>query len=224
VLWTVNTLLFAYAQYLKIGSVTSPMILTVLLHFAYVLHYFVVETNVLAMVDFTGDHMGWMLGWGNGVLVPFFYSIPEFYLYNHTHEAPAAYLLLVLAMYAAGYYVFAQANLQKKAFRADNNTLIWGERPKVLKTASGRNLLLSGWWGVARHINYTGDLVQAYSFGLATYPWSFFSLLPFINGIFLTAVTVQREGRDHRWCKAKYGADWDEYCRLVPHKMIPYVY
>jgi len=65
ILWTTITWFFAYAQYLQVGHVTNTMVTAVLLHFFYVLHYFVYETNVLAMLDFTGDHMGWMLGWGN---------------------------------------------------------------------------------------------------------------------------------------------------------------
>jgi len=222
--WTIHTFLLGYAQYAKLGYLTYPMIFTVLLHFAYVLHYFVFETNVLAMVDFTADHMGWMLGWGNGVLVPFAYPMPEFYILKHSHNSSLVYHVAVLILYAFGYYIFADANLQKKRFRQDNNALIWGKPPKVLRTSSGRNLLLSGWWGVCRHINYTGDLIQAYSFGLCTYPWPFFSLIPFVNGLFLTGVTVQRETRDSNWCKAKYGSDWEEYCKRVPYKMIPYVY
>lgn len=28
---------------------------------------------------------------------------------------------------------------------------------RTLETARGTKLIVSGWWGVARHINYTGD-------------------------------------------------------------------
>ena len=28
---------------------------------------------------------------------------------------------------------------------------------RTLQTARGTKLMISGWWGVARHINYTGD-------------------------------------------------------------------
>lgn len=45
---------------------------------------------------------------------------------------------------------------QKDLFRRDPG------HPKVrnlrtLKTERGRQLLVSGWWGIARHINYFGD-------------------------------------------------------------------
>jgi len=224
ILWTIHCFLFGFAQYSQLGSISPAMFLSVLLHFLYVLHYFVFETNVLAMVDFTADHMGWMLGWGNAMIVPFAYVMPEFYILKNNNQAPTAYFVGIFVLYAIGYFIFANSNLQKKRFRQDPNASIWGKPPKVLKTENGRNLLLSGWWGVARKINYTGDLIQAYCFGLATFPWPSFSLIPFTNALFLTGVTVQRETRDNRWCKAKYGKDWDTYCKLVPYKMIPFVY
>jgi hypothetical protein len=40
-------------------------------------------------------------------------------------------------------------------FRSDrNNTAI--KHLKTIKTARGRELMVSGWWGLARKINYTG--------------------------------------------------------------------
>jgi len=224
IFWIINALLLAYRQYTLLGYVTNTMTLAVFLHFWYVTHYFVVETNVLSMVDFTGDHMGWMLGWGNGVLVPFAYSLPEWYALKHPVQTSVGYIVFILVIHTLGYTIFAQSNLQKKQFKENPNAPIWGNAPKVLKTVNGRNLLYSGWWGVARHMNYTGDLIQAYCFGFATFPFNFFSIIPFTNGIFLTAVTIQRETRDNAWCQAKYGDDWNKYCKLVPYRMIPYVY
>ena len=68
ILWNVVGILLAYRQYVAIGHVTNAMLLANLLHFIYVGHYYVVETNVLAMIDFTADHMGWMLTFGNTAL------------------------------------------------------------------------------------------------------------------------------------------------------------
>ena len=38
--------------------------------------------------------------------------------------------------------------------------LVWGRRPDYVATANGSRLLVSGWWGMARHLNYLGDLVM----------------------------------------------------------------
>lgn len=62
----------------------------------------------------------------------------------------------ILALKALGYLVFRGANSQKDLFRRDP------AHPRVaslrtLPTERGTRLIISGWWGIARHINYTGD-------------------------------------------------------------------
>ncbi len=39
---------------------------------------------------------------------------------------------------------------------------------KSLPTARGTKLLISGWWGIARHINYLGDLLMGLAWCLPT--------------------------------------------------------
>ncbi|HEY8431982.1 MAG TPA: hypothetical protein VIL20_26575, partial [Sandaracinaceae bacterium] len=82
-------------------------------------------------------------------------------------------------------------------------------------------LLVSGWWGLARHTNYLGDLMMALAWCLAC---GFSSIVPYFYFIYFAPLLINRERRDHALCKAKYGADWDEYCRRVPYRIIPYVY
>lgn len=73
---------------------------------------------------------------------------------------PTAGVVGVLALKALGYLAFRGANSQKDTFRRDP------EHPSVshlqsLQTERGTRLITSGWWGVARHINYTGDWLMA---------------------------------------------------------------
>ena len=37
---------------------------------------------------------------------------------------------------------------------------------KTIHTATGKNLLVSGWWGFVRHPNYLGDLIMALAWSL----------------------------------------------------------
>lgn len=37
---------------------------------------------------------------------------------------------------------------------------------KTIPTATGKSLLVSGWWGVVRHPNYLGDLIMALAWSL----------------------------------------------------------
>lgn len=62
----------------------------------------------------------------------------------------------ILALKALGYLIFRGANSQKDQFRRDPEHPAV-RRLKTIQTASGRKLMVSGWWGIARHINYFGD-------------------------------------------------------------------
>ena len=48
--------------------------------------------------------------------------------------------------------------------------------------------------------------------------------LPFYYVCFFATFLVFRSHRDFARCKAKYGADWDEYVRQVPYSFIPGIY
>lgn len=121
---------------------------------------------------------------------------------------------------------------------------------KYMETATGSKLLISGWWGTARHINYFGDWLMAlawslpcgkfcifmyvdekgsrcldpyYSHGLyATLGFS--SPLPYFYPIYFAVLLIHRELRDEEKCHKKYGKDWDRYCEKVRWRIIPYVY
>lgn len=127
--------------------------------------------------------------------------------------------LAVLALHLYGYYIFDTANSQKDYFRAKNPES--HERrgfprfsagrlrnPKSIPTQiPGKALLVDGWWGVARHINYTGDLMMAWAWGFTC---GFGSFLPYFYAVYMTLLLVHRERRDDHDCKNKYGAIWDK--------------
>jgi delta14-sterol reductase len=116
--------------------------------------------------------------------------------------------------------MFRGANSEKDAFRKDPNA------PGVahlrsLATARGTRLIVSGWWGLARHINYFGDWLMAWAWCL---PCGFGSVVPFFYVIYFGCLLLHRERRDEEACKAKYGADWARYTALVPSRIIPGIY
>lgn len=69
---------------------------------------------------------------------------------------PLAGVALVLGVQILGYTIFRGANGQKDQFRRDPNHPSV-KHLKTLPTKRGTKLIISGWWGVARHINYFGD-------------------------------------------------------------------
>src|SRR5689334_8298945 len=104
--------------------------------------------------------------------------MPAWYTFKNPTNLPYLVIILIVGIFVLGYTIFYQSNLQKYQFRSDPSKPIWGKTPKSVRTANGRNLLISGnflgkfvenrltylgWWGVTRKPNYTGDLIMAYS-------------------------------------------------------------
>ncbi|CAL5075553.1 unnamed protein product [Urochloa decumbens] len=75
--------------------------------------------------------------------------------------------------------------------------------------------------GIARHCNYLGDLLLALSFSL---PCGFSSVIPYFYPTYLLILLIWRERRDEARCSQKYKEIWAEYCKLVPWRILPYVY
>jgi delta14-sterol reductase len=42
--------------------------------------------------------------------------------------------------------------------------------------------------------------------------------------VYFAVLLAHREVRDEHKCANKYGAEWQEYKRRVPYRIIPYVY
>ena len=219
--WIVLTFSFAYIQYAYYGFISLSMILVCLFQFIYVLDYFIHETAILSTMDVVHDRFGFMLCFGDTVWVPFTYSIQAYYLIDHVHRLPVWAAVLISLLFAGGYYIFRATNLQKHRFREDPERPIWGEKPEYIETTSRKKLLLSGFWGWARHFNYVGDILMATAWSL---PCLFGSLVPYFYPIYFTALLVHRERRDHRRCAEAYGKDWEEYCRRVRSRILPGIY
>jgi protein-S-isoprenylcysteine O-methyltransferase Ste14 len=221
ILWALFNLSFVAAQWERHGRLTVPMLLVVGFQLLYVADAFLHEAAMLTTWDIKRERFGWMLAWGNLVWVPFVYSLQAHYLVDHVHEIGISATIVLVSLDLVGYAIFRGANLQKHRFRENPETLVWGRRPEVLGTTPGTRLLASGWWGLARHVNYLGDLLMGLAWCL---PTGFRHPLPYVYVAFLAVLLVHRERRDHAACLAKYGQDWAAYCRRVPWRIIPGIY
>ena len=54
-------------------------------------------------------------------------------------------------------------------------------------------------------------------------PAGFETPIPYFYVVYFGILLVHRQIRDDEQCKLKYGNDWDEYCKRVPYKIIPYI-
>jgi hypothetical protein len=221
ILWVLINLSFAAKQYKLHNVITTPMILVCAFHFCYIADYYFHEEAILTTWDIKHENFGWMLCWGNLVWVPFTYTLQAFYLINHTHELTLPAAIGIVALNVLGYTIFRGTNIQKHRFRKNPAGLVWGRPPEYIRTARGTLLLTSGWWGIARHLNYCGDLLMALAWCL---PAGFEHPLPYFYILYFTILLVHREWRDNAMCQAKYGADWEAYCRKVRWRIVPGVY
>jgi Delta14-sterol reductase len=89
-------------------------------------------------------------------------------------------LLGLIVLKGLGYLTFRGSNSQKDQFRRDPSHPSVS-RLQTIKTERGRQLLVSGWWGIARHINYFGDWIMAWSWCL---PCSFSSIVPYFYVVY----------------------------------------
>ncbi|KAJ8753949.1 hypothetical protein K2173_001847 [Erythroxylum novogranatense] len=199
------------------GNLSHSMILYQLFCAIYILDYFFYEEYMTSTWDIIAERLGFMLVFGDLVWIPFTFSIQGWWLLANQVELTKSAMMVNCLVYLIGYVVFRGANKQKHIFKKDPKAPIWGKPPKVI----GGKLLASGYWGIARHCNYLGDLLLALSFSL---PCGFSSIVPYFYPTYLLILLIWRERRDEARCAEKYKDIWAEYRRLVPWRILPYFY
>jgi 7-dehydrocholesterol reductase len=230
VAWTLINISFASAQYAIHGTLTNSMLLVNLFQGLYVLYFFWKEAWYLNTIDIHHDHFGWMLAWGDCVWLPYMYTLQGLFLVFHPVDLSWQFATFVLSFGLLGFWIFASSNNQKDRVRkSDSQAVIWGRPPEMITcsyvtqdgTVRQNRLLASGWWGVARHMNYTGDLILSLCYSLAC---GFDYMFPYFYFLFLSVLLVHRCLRDEDRCRHKYGNYWREYCDRVPYRLIPKVW
>jgi protein-S-isoprenylcysteine O-methyltransferase Ste14 len=219
--WGALAVLLAAAELERTGTLSTPMIVVSVCQLWYITDFFVFESNLLSMLDIIYENFGFMLAYGCVVWIPFNFTLQQQFLLENPRSLPVWAVVAIVVFNFCGYVIFRDSNLQKQRFRRDPSRPVWGKPPKVLKTKRGTQLLLSGWWGLSRHANYLGDLMMALSWCLTC---GFTHVIPYFYFIYFAPLLINRERRDHALCKEKYGADWDEYCKRVPSRIIPGIY
>ena len=214
---------FAFVQVETYGALSPEMILYQAFTWAYLFTHYVKERFMLSTWDIIAERFGFMLVWGDLVYVPFLYSLVGWWVVDRGwvedvhHPWPWWIYAGLIALHVGCHAIFRGSNWQKDRFKSHPEASIWGKKPEVL----GGKLLVSGWWGIGRKINYTGEigvyLSWALCAGFAT-PW------PYLLPLSLFVLLAQRAWRDDRRCREKYGALWTDYCKRARFKMIPFLY
>ncbi len=215
--WMILNMAFLVEQKEKLGYVSGSMILITIFQGLYVWDALYQERAILTTMDITTDGFGFMLVFGDLAWVPFTYTLQARYLVDFDPQLSIWMLGGILLTNFIGYSIFRGANSQKDAFRRDPN----GDDVKhlnYLQTKRGTRLLTSGYWGLARKINYTGDWIMGLSWCMVC---GFDSIVPYFYAIYFCILLIHRSERDDHMCHVKYGDDWITYKNTVPYRFIP---
>ncbi|HXH18335.1 MAG TPA: hypothetical protein VNJ07_04555 [Chitinophagales bacterium] len=227
--WLLIIISFAAKQD-ELHGITDGMFISLALQVWYISQFFWWETGYFRTMDIQHDRAGFIIIWGTMVWVPAIYTSPSLYLVHHPLTlgwVPAGIIFIIGA-----FSILAKnlSNRQRLRVRETNgNTAVWGKPPRIIrakyvnsKGEQKENILLaSGYWGVARHFHYAGEILGALCWSI---PALFSGFYPYFYVTYLTILLVHRVNRDDRKCSLKYGIYWDEYRKLVPWKILPGVY
>jgi 7-dehydrocholesterol reductase len=224
--WPLIVLSFAAAQHARHG-LSDSMVVAVGLQLVYVTKFFWWEPGYLRSLDIMHYRAGFFICWGCVVWVPAIYTASTLYLVDHPHQLGTPLAAAIFALGVLAIVVNYLADAQRQRVRAtDGRCSVWGKPPSLIRarwtTERGEPaesvLLVSGFWGLARHFHYVPELVAAFCW---TLPVLFHHALPWLYVPFLAALLVRRAVADDTRCAAKYGAAWREYRRRVPYQIVP---
>jgi delta14-sterol reductase len=208
---------FAFVQYETYDRISVPMWMFQAFWWLYLASHYYYEEFMLSTWDVIAEKFGFMLVWGDLVLVPFFYSIVGWFLVDRIEPISWNAVAAISLLYLFGLWLFRGANLQKHRFKQNPNANIWGQPARTV----GGKLLISGWWGIGRKLNYTGEICLYLAIALTT---GFHSFIPYLLPLWLCLLLIHRARRDEHRCRSKYGDLWTTYCTKARFRMMPFVY
>ncbi len=194
----------------------------------YVFDYFIFERVQLYTYDLIHEHLGFKLWWGGLVVYGWIFIIPLWGMAAYPNPDMSYgwrnfWLVVAAALFVTGWSISRGANLQKYMFKRFPDRHFLGLIAPTHIEAGDRKILISGYWGAARHFNYLGEgflcIGIAVSFGHFGVLWAW------TYAIFIVSFFTLRQRWDDRECAQKYGPEkWAEYQEKVPYRIFPGVY
>jgi protein-S-isoprenylcysteine O-methyltransferase Ste14 len=218
-----NTLSFAAHHWMVYGAEASPGIwLTVILLTYFVIDYMTFEEVHLYTYDLFAERVGFKLGWGCLVFYPYFYAISLWSTIDFPNPHTKTWLLVIYVLvFFTGWGLSRGANMQKYFFKKNPEKAFLGIVPETI-TDGNNQLLVNGFWGISRHVNYLGEILMGTGIILCTgYPTL---IWPWLYPLYYVVLLFPRQIDDDKRCVLKYGELWNEYKQKVPYRIIPYIY
>ncbi len=214
---------FAAHHLIAFPTDPSPGVSLYLALFTFFLcEYLFFERVHLYTYDFFAERVGFKLGWGCLCFYPNFYAIGLWSVAAMPNPRVPAWALAAAAIvFFLGWSLARGANMQKFAFKLNPRARFLGIEPVAIGDGE-RQLLVSGFWRLSRHVNYLGELLMATGLTLALGrpgAWT-----AWLYPLYYVALLVPRQMDDDKRCAAKYGPLWKRYCEKVRYRIVPGVY
>lgn len=209
----------------------------------FLLEYLYFEEIHLYTYDIFAEKIGFKLIWGCLVFYPFVYCIGMYPIVIASPELDLSFLssVAICLLYLLGWCLTRGANMQKYYSRKYpySTTCFMGAISQ--HKLSNTHILISGFWGVSRHLNYMGEIIQGIALALPGFlvclevnkvinlenslwyyiPECVVRYIPWLYPLYYVALFIPRQLDDDIVCQNKYGQLWNEYTALVPYKIFP---
>ncbi|HEY1530487.1 MAG TPA: hypothetical protein VGF80_06700 [Galbitalea sp.] len=222
VLLQVNVLSFAAYHLEHVRNINPGFLLACAMLTWFCCEYLIFEKIHLWTYDFIAERVGFKLGFGCLAFYPYFYSVSLWFTADRPNPGIPMWLTVLFAvLFLGGWTLTRGSNMQKYFFKtAPGRRFLW-ITPETLSDGE-HTLLVNGFWGGSRHINYLGETLQAVAIALAT---GYFGVwMVWLYPAYYIALFVSRQADDDKLCRAKYGTLWDQYTARVKYRIIPGIY
>ncbi|MEP6481785.1 MAG: hypothetical protein ABJA94_07240 [Rhodoglobus sp.] len=222
VMLQLNVLSFAAFHLSNVTSVNPGFLLGCAMLTWFCCEYLIFERVHLWTYDFIAERVGFKLGFGCLAFYPYFYSVALWFTANLPNPGlRVGVTVLFGAIFLGGWVLTRGANMQKFYFKTKPGQKFLWITPQSISDGN-HSLLVDGFWGASRHINYLGEILQAVAIALAA---GYFGVwMVWLYPIYYVALFLSRQADDDKLCRAKYGALWDEYTAKVKYKIVPGLY
>ena len=210
-------------------ELSNALVLYAVMLMWFITEYMTLEVIHLYTYDLFCEKLGFKLAWGCLVFCPYFYCIGVWPLIDGPRTAAedlsSTATVLVGAVFALGWSLTRGANVQKYLYKTRGDAATFPVKPRVVP---GTRLLCNGFWGLSRHVNYAGEIIQAVALALPgslVATTTYHALLPWLYPLYYVALFVPRQIDDDLQMKIKYGEKaFNEYVARVPYRIVPYLW
>lgn len=216
--WSCFTWVCVLAVHESNRPIQYGQIVSAILQSLYVIDALYFEEAVLSTLDIVNDEFGYMLAVGDLSFLPFLYPLSSLYLVDHSPQWPAAVWVAILIAGLLAMKAFRESNserdLQKQGKLPNAKTFTM-----VRFDGTSTQYLISGYSSLARRPNYWPDLLNSSLYALCT---GFSAPIAWIYPVMFFVLLTHRQHRLEQKGRRTY-KNWDDYCRVVPYRYIPYI-